>query len=200
MARVELMLRENLRHFGKVGDMISVSPGYARNFLLPRGIAAPATSENRRVLARKRERQDAEEKAKNAELAARAAALGGLVLETTERSDETGHLYGSVNASRIAELLNEKGFEIDDDSIRLEEAIKESGTHEIVLHLFGETTVKVTIEVTGEGENREAARAEILAEIDATEEAAAAETAAELEAAEAADAVEEPSEAPEAAE
>ena len=200
MARVELMLRENLRHLGKVGDMVSVAPGYARNFLLPRGLAAPATAENRRVLARKRERQDAEEKAKNAELAARAAALGGLVLETTERSDEKGHLYGSVNAMRIAELLNEKGFEISDDNIRLDEAIKESGTHEIELHLFGETTVKVTIEVTGEGENREAARAEILAEIDATEEAAAAETAAELEAAEAADAVEEPSEAPEAAE
>jgi large subunit ribosomal protein L9 len=63
MARVELMLRENLRHLGKLGDMVSVSPGYARNFLLPRGLAAPATSENRRVLARKRERQDAEEKA-----------------------------------------------------------------------------------------------------------------------------------------
>ncbi len=178
MARVELMLRENLRHLGKLGDMVSVSPGYARNFLLPRGLAAPATSENRRVLARKRERQDAEEKAKNAELAARAAALGGLVLETTERSDEKGHLYGSVNALRIAELLNEKGFEISDDSIRLDEAIKESGTHEIVLHLFGETTVNVTVEVTGEGENREASRAEILAEVDAAEEA---EAASELE-------------------
>jgi large subunit ribosomal protein L9 len=172
------MLRENLRHLGKLGDMVSVSPGYARNFLLPRGLAAPATSENRRVLARKRERQDAEEKAKNAELAARAAALGGLVLETTERSDEKGHLYGSVNALRIAELLNEKGFEISDDSIRLDEAIKESGTHEIVLHLFGETTVNVTVEVTGEGENREASRAEILAEVDAAEEA---EAASELE-------------------
>jgi hypothetical protein len=101
-----------------------------------------------------------------------------LVLETTERSDEKGHLYGSVNALRIAELLNEKGFEISDDSIRLDEAIKESGTHEIVLHLFGETTVNVTVEVTGEGENREASRAEILAEVDAAEEA---EAASELE-------------------
>jgi large subunit ribosomal protein L9 len=190
------MLRENLRHLGKVGDMVSVSPGYARNFLLPRGIAAPATSENRRVLARKRERQDAEEVAKNAELAARAAALGGLTLETTERSDETGHLYGSVNAARIAELLNEKGFEIGDESIRLEEAIKESGTHEIVLHLFGETTVNVTVEVTGEGENREASRAEILAEVDAAEEAEAAEAASELEEA----AAEEPAEGSEDAE
>lgn len=190
------MLRENLRHLGKVGDMVSVAPGYARNFLLPRGLASPATAENRRVLARKRERQDAEEKARNVELAARASALGGMVLQTTERSDEKGHLYGSVNSSRVAELLNEKGFEISDDSIRMGEAIKESGSHEVELHLFGETTVNVTIEVTGEGENREAARAEILAEVDATEEAEAAEAAAELEAADA----EAPSEAPEAAE
>ena len=175
MARVELMLRENVPHLGKLGDMVSVAPGFARNFLLPRGIAAPATSENRRVLARKRERQDAEDMARNVELAARAAALGGMVLETTERSDEKGHLYGSVTATRIAELLNEKGFEISDDSIRMDETIKDSGSHEIELHLFGETSVKVTIEVTGEGENREASRAEILAEVDANEEAEAAE-------------------------
>jgi large subunit ribosomal protein L9 len=196
MARVELMLRENLRHLGKVGDMVSVAPGYARNFLLPRGLAAPATSENRRVLARKRERQDAEEKARNVELAARASALGGMVFETTERSDEKGHLYGSVNATRIAELLNEKGFEISDDSIRMGEAIKESGTHAVELHLFGETTVNVTVEVTGEGENREASRAEIFAEIDANEEAEADEAASELETA----ATEEPAEDSEGAE
>ena len=200
MARVELMLRENLRHLGKVGDMVSVAPGYARNFLLPRGLAAPATSENRRVLARKRERQDAEEKARNVELAARASALEGMVLETTERSDEKGHLYGSVNAARIAELLNEKGFEISDDSIRMGETIKESGTHAVELHLFGETTVNVTVEVTGEGENREASRAEIFAEVDATEEAEAEEAASELETATTEEPTEEPAEDSEGAE
>lgn len=192
MARVELMLRENLRHLGKVGDMVSVAPGYARNFLLPRGLAAPATAENRRVLARKRARQDAEEAAHNAELAARASALEGMVLQTTERSDEKGHLYGSVNAARIAELLNEQNFEIGDDSIRMEAAIKESGTHEVELHLFGETSVNVTIEVTGEGENREAARAEILAEVDASEEEEAAAAAAESDEAAAEEATETP--------
>ena len=103
-----------------------------------------------------------------------------MVLETTERSDENGHLYGSVNAARVAELLNEKDFEISDDNIRMERAIKESGTHEVELHLFGETSVKVTIEVTGEGENRDAARAEIIAEVDAQdEEAEGAEPAEE---------------------
>ena len=170
MARVELMLRENVRYLGKVGDLVSVAPGYARNYLVPRKLAVQATAENSRVLTRKRERLDAEEAARNAELAARVAVLEGMLLETTERSDETGHLYGSVNASRVAELLNEKGFEIDDDNIRMERAIKDSGTHEIELHLFGETSVNVTIEVTGEGENREAAIAEIIAEIDAEDE------------------------------
>ena len=110
MARVELMLRENVRYLGKVGDLVSVAPGYARNYLVPRKLAVQATAENSRVLTRKRERLDAEEAARNAELAARVAVLEGMLLETTERSDETGHLYGSVNASRVAELLNEKGF------------------------------------------------------------------------------------------
>ena len=190
MARVELMLRENLRHLGKVGDMVSVAPGYARNFLLPRGLAAPATAENRRVLARKRARQDAEEAARNAELAARASALEGMVLQPTERSDENGHLYGSGNAARIAERLNEQGFEIGDDSIRMEAAIKDSGTHEVELHLFGETAVNVTVEVTGEGETREAARAEILAEVAASEEAEAAAEPEEGSAEEATEATE----------
>jgi large subunit ribosomal protein L9 len=166
------MLRENVRYLGKVGDMVNVASGYARNYLVPRGLAVKATAENRRVLARKRERLDAEEAVRNAELAARVAVLKGMVLETTERSDEGGHLFGSVNASRVAELLNERGFEIDDDNIRMERTIKDSGTHEIELHLFGQTSVTLTIEVTGEGENREAARADILAEIDAQDEEA----------------------------
>jgi len=182
MAHVELMLRENVRYLGKVGDLVHVAPGFARNYLVPRGLAVKATAENRRVLARKRERLDAEEAARNAELAARVAVIEGVVLETTERSDENGHLYGSVNASRVAELLNEKDFEIDDDNIRMERAIKDSGTHEVELHLFGETSVKVTIEVTGEGENLEARTAEIIAEIDTEDEdAEEAEGAEEAE-------------------
>lgn len=191
MARVELMLRENVRYLGKVGDLVSVAPGYARNYLVPRKLAVQATAENSRVLTRKRERLDAEEAARNAELAARVAVLEGMLLETTERSDETGHLYGSVNASRVAELLNEKGFEIDDDNIRMERAIKDSGTHEIELHLFGETSVNVTIEVTGEGENREAVIAEIIAEIDAEDEDLEADEAEESD-----EATEQPEEAP----
>jgi len=179
MARVELMLRENVRYLGKVGDVVTVAAGYARNYLVPNKLAVKATDENRRVLARKRERIDAEEAARNAELAARVAVLEGMVLETTERSDENGHLYGSVNAARVAELLNEKDFEISDDNIRMERAIKESGTHEIELHLFGETSVQVTIEVTGEGENRDAAMAEIIAEVDAQDEEAEAEEGTE---------------------
>jgi len=179
MARVELMLRENVRYLGKVGDVVTVAAGFARNYLVPNKLAVKATDENRRVLARKRERIDAEEAARNAELAARVAVLEGMVLETTERSDENGHLYGSVNAARVAELLNEKNFEISDDNIRMERAIKESGTHEIELHLFGETSVQVTIEVTGEGENRDAAMAEIIAEVDAQDEEAEAEEGAE---------------------
>ena len=186
MARVELMLRENVRYLGKVGDVVTVAAGYARNYLIPNRLAVKATSENQRVLARKRERLDAEEAARNAELAARVAVLEGVVLETTERSDENGHLYGSVNAARVAELLNERDFEISDDNIRMARAIKESGTHEVELHLFGETSVTVTIEVTGDGENRDAAMAEIIAEVDAqdeeageTEEEAPAEESAE---------------------
>ena len=172
MARVELMLRENVRYLGKVGDVVTVAAGYARNYLIPNRLAVRATSEHQRVLARKRERLAAEEAARNAELAARVAVLEGVVLETTERSDENGHLYGSVNAARVAELLNERDFEISDDNIRMARAIKESGTHEVELHLFGETSVTVTIEVTGDGENRDAAMAEIIAEVDAQDEEA----------------------------
>jgi len=149
MARnVEVLLRESVANVGKVGDIVKVSPGYARNFLLPRKLAVEAHEDNKRVMARRRARLDAEEAARAADFAARVAALQGASVKTTERADEGGHLYGSVNAGQIAELLAKQGRKVEEKDVRLEAPIKMVGTHAVRIHVHGdmEATIEVVVE------------------------------------------------------
>ena len=149
MARnVEVLLRESVANVGKVGDIVKVSPGYARNFLLPRKLAVEANEDNKRVMARRRARLDAEEAARAADFAARVAALQGVSVKTTERADEGGHLYGSVNAGQIAELLAKQGRKVEEKDVRLEAPIKMVGTHAVRIHVHGdmEATIEVVVE------------------------------------------------------
>jgi large subunit ribosomal protein L9 len=149
MARnVEVLLRESVANIGKVGDIVKVSPGYARNFLLPRKLAVEANEDNKRVMARRRARLDAEEAARAADFAARVAALQGVSVKTTERADEGGHLYGSVNAGQIAELLAKQGRKVEEKDVRLEAPIKSVGVHAVRIHVHGdmEATIEVVVE------------------------------------------------------
>ena len=108
---IEVLLREHVDTLGRCGDVVSVRSGYARNFLFPKKFAVPATDENRRVIARRAARINAEEAAHRESLASVAEALNALVVTTVEKADAEGHLYGSVNAARIAELCTAAGVE-----------------------------------------------------------------------------------------
>lgn len=145
----EVLLRENLKHLGKCGEVVKVAPGYARNYLVPRRLATEATAENKKLMARRRVRLDAEEAVRNAEIDARVAALAGLVLKTTGKADEGGHLYGSVSAAQVAELLRKAGHgAVADKDVRLDAPLKTVGTHTVKLHVFGDryADLHVTIE------------------------------------------------------
>lgn len=109
MAQVEILLRENVQHLGKCGDVVRVRPGYARNYLYPNNLATLATVENKRLMARKRVRLDAEEVKHNAEIDARVAALSGITVDCAMKADDGGHLFGSVNAAAVSELLKKVG-------------------------------------------------------------------------------------------
>lgn len=147
---IEVLLREHVDTLGRCGDVVSVRSGYARNFLFPKKFAVPATDENRRVIARRAARIDAEEAAHRESLASVAEALNALVVTTVEKADAEGHLYGSVNAARIAELCTAAGVEVEEGKVRLEHPLKAVGEHKVEVHLFADLSAEVTVQVQAE--------------------------------------------------
>lgn len=144
---MDLLLRQNIESLGRVGDVVKVKSGYARNFLLPRGLAIPVTKANLAEIEVARKKALAEEQARIGTL----KELVGKLVETSVtiegRANEEGHLFGSVNAAQIADALRAKGFAIDEKQVRLEHPLKEIGVFDVKLHLHQEVdaTVKVWV-------------------------------------------------------
>ncbi len=155
MKSIELLLREHVPGLGRVGDIVKVAPGFARNYLLPYRLGIEATEDNKKVMARRRTKIDAEVALKAKEFEKVISALASLELKTVERADDQGRLYGSVNAARVAELLASAGHKTDEKSIRIDAPLKAVGDHSVHVHLHGElyaeVTVKIEAEATEEG-------------------------------------------------
>ena len=148
---MEVILREHVDNLGKRGEIVKVADGYARNYLLPRNLALPATVGNKKHVERERrimETREAEEKGQAEAIAAR---LGALDITIARRVGDTEQLYGSVTAGDIAEYLKAKGFEIDRRKLILPEPIKAIGDHTVPLKLHREVTVPLTVHVVKEG-------------------------------------------------
>jgi large subunit ribosomal protein L9 len=142
----QAILLKDVETLGKAGEAIDVSPGYLRNYLLPRKLAQPATSG---ALEEARRRQEAAERAAR-EAAERAeettALLSKTVLTIQHRAGEDGKLYGSVTTKEIAEAISEaRGLRVDRKRIRLEDPIREVGTYMIEIEVGGETARIKTI-------------------------------------------------------
>lgn len=148
MKNKQVLLRETVKDLGKVGDVVMVRTGYARNYLLPRKLAVEATSDNVEMMKRRRARYDVEEKEMRAEIDARVAALSGVSVSTVEKADEGGHLYGSVNAAAVARLLTAAGHATNERDVRLAEPIKTVGTHMVSIHVHGDSVAMITVTVT----------------------------------------------------
>ena len=188
MKDMEVLLREHVRHLGRCGDVVRVAPGYARNFLLPRGLATAATEDNKRQIARRAARLALEEAEKAEEVAAAVAALSELTVTALERADENGRLYGSV-AAAIAEMCTAAGTEIDVKRVHLDAPIKTVGEHKVSVHVHGESYAEITVVVQAEGAPMESFLEDESVEEPAavSPEDAADETGAEVEAGEAAE-------------
>ena len=148
MAHVKLILREDVASLGNAGEVVSVKPGFARNYLLPQGKAIPATDANvselehhKRVVLERvtRERRVFE---------AQRDRLQAQLLQFTAQAGEEGKLFGSETASQIAEQLAAKGIEIDRRKIQLEEPIREVGEHTVSIRLHREIVANVKVKVT----------------------------------------------------
>ncbi len=144
---MKVVLIKDLEGYGSFGDVISVKDGFARNYLIPRGFALPATEENLRhvnSILSQRARKLQREKEKAQELAKR---LSGLVLEIVRQVGERGKLFGSVTSQDIAQALQEKGFDVDRKKVMLRNPIKEIGIYTITLKLHPEVSVDIKVDV-----------------------------------------------------
>jgi len=148
MALVKLILREDVQRLGHAGDLVSVKPGYARNFLIPRGKASVATDSNVKELEHHR-RVISEKSAKElTDVEALRHKLQSVSLAFEMQAGEEGKLFGSVTSQHIAEQLAEKGFAVDRRKVALAEPIKEIGEHTVEVKLHREIAARVKVVVT----------------------------------------------------
>ncbi|MFN8008065.1 MAG: 50S ribosomal protein L9 [Terriglobia bacterium] len=147
---MEIILRERVEKLGGKGDIVRVSDGYARNYLLPKNLAIPANAANIRIVEQEKAaavRREAKEK-QEAELLAQQ--LSKVVLQVSRKVGEHDILYGSVTSMDIAELLAAKGFSIDRKKMDLGEPLKSVGTFDVPIKLHREVTAFVKVEVLKE--------------------------------------------------
>ena len=144
---IEVLLRNHVTALGECGDVVRVRTGYARNYLVPYGLATEATPENKKLMDRRRIKLDAVAAVKTAEMDAWLAKLSTVVLTTNERADEQGHLFGSVNAAAITVLLEKAGHKVDEKNVRLDAPLKTVGEHRVKIHVHGDRHAEIIVNV-----------------------------------------------------
>ena len=148
---MELILREDVHNLGRRGEVVKVADGYARNFLLPRGLGMPVTASNKAMIEKERKAHEARLAKEKAEFESLAGRIGGLRFVAPRKVGENDVLYGSVTGGDIAEFLKTKGIEIDKRKVLLEEPIKTLGEHEVRVRLHPEVQATLRLLVTKEG-------------------------------------------------
>jgi large subunit ribosomal protein L9 len=150
---MKVLLCEDVRKLGWLGDIVEVNEGYARNYLLPQGLATVATGGNIRSLAKEKGKRAIERIATGKRLEKAAEAVKGAEAVLAAKANEQGHLFGSVTEKHIAANLRDQGFEVADSVVKLSEHIKQLGTHEVTLRYSDEIKVSVSVVVVPEIED-----------------------------------------------
>jgi large subunit ribosomal protein L9 len=132
---VELLLVQSVEHLGRQGDVVEVKPGYAKNYLLPHGLATIATEHHRRMVEKHRAHLLELEKARFAKLQALAQEVAKQSITIEANANDEGHLYGSVGAPEIVNALKRQNITIHADQVRLKGPLKELGLYTVQIHL-----------------------------------------------------------------
>ena len=149
---MRVVLRQDVDHLGERGQVVNVSPGFARNFLVPKGLALEATPGNLRSIELQKKVWGAREAKEADQARGFAAKLSAVEITVTKKVGENETLYGSVTSPEIADLLAAKGFEVDRRKILLAEPIKTLGEHKVGIRIHRQVTAEVLVRVVAEGE------------------------------------------------
>ncbi|MGZ3904844.1 MAG: 50S ribosomal protein L9 [Bacteroidia bacterium] len=148
---MEVILSKDVKGLGYKYDIVKVKSGYARNFLIPQGIAQLATLSNKKVQAETLKQRAFKEEKFRKEAAANSEKLATVTLKVGAKAGESGKIFGSVTSIQLAEALKKEGYDIDRKNIEITgEAIKNLGTYTAKIRLFKEVTATVNFEVVAE--------------------------------------------------
>lgn len=147
---MDVILRQDVEKVGRAGEMVTVKDGFARNYLLPQGLAFLATEGNRKRLEAERAQRGKKHAAEVSASREVAARLEAVSLTFTMKAGEGDKLFGSVTASEIAERLKAEGFSLDKKAVELEEPLKALGVYKIPVRLHAEVKPEVRVWVVRE--------------------------------------------------
>ncbi len=142
---IELLLIQSVDHLGKQGDVVSVTPGFARNYLLPQGLATLATDHHKRMIEKHRARRQEIQNSRLAGLRTLADELGHQSVTIEANANDEGHLYGSVGAAEIIAALKRNDFTVTADQVRLRGPLKELGLYTVNIHLGHEVETELKV-------------------------------------------------------
>ena len=159
MANVKLLLKESIKNVGKVGDVVEVSPGYARNYLLPKDLAVEPTPNNvKKIEARRKEieRQERERREQQARLIEQ---LSGVEVHLERRANEQGHLFGSVTATDVAKGLQAQNFNIEPEDVNLPGKLDQVRDYAVTIRFAEDLTADIKVWVHADAESKAAMEA-----------------------------------------
>ena len=144
---MEIILLERVEKLGQMGDVVSVKPGYARNFLLPQGKALRANKVNREKFETEKTQREADNLARRSDAETESGKMDGLAVSMVRAASEMGQLFGSVTSRDIADAVTEAGFTITRSQVVMDKSIKTLGLHDTRIRLHPEVTVTVKVNV-----------------------------------------------------
>jgi large subunit ribosomal protein L9 len=167
MPNVKLLLNESIKNVGKVGDVVEVSPGYARNYLLPRGLAVQPTANNVKKIEVRRQEIERQERERRGQMEALLKQLEGVEVTLERKANEQGRLFGSVSATDIAKALQAQSFNINPDDVLLPGKLDRIDTYTVRIKFAEDLATDMKVWVAPDAESK--------ALIDASAKAKAAE-------------------------
>src|SRR4051812_39198652 len=159
MANVKLLLKESIKHVGRVGDVVEVSAGYARNYLLPKDLAVEPTPNNVKKIEARRKEIEAQEAARRAAQAGVIKKLEGVEVLLERRANEQGHLFGSVSATDIAKQLQAQGYTVEADEVHLPGKLDRIDTYKVVVSFGDDLKAEVKVWVNPDADSKAAIEA-----------------------------------------
>ncbi len=147
---MQVILRQEVDNLGIPGDVVNVAPGYARNFLLPRNLAVPATEANKKIVAQQREAHLRKEASRINEAEELKKMMGALKLTFMQKAGDNDQLFGSVTAQDISVALEKEGYKLERRQVRLHEPIKMLGDYTVSVRLHREVSIDLPVTVLNE--------------------------------------------------